>query len=56
MCLKVIPWIRKDAGIRPNVVQQDGAPPHTFKVSQAFLDEKLSFWANNTWPSQSPDN
>ncbi|QQP52968.1 Putative transposable element [Caligus rogercresseyi] len=52
---KVIPSIKKVAGDRPYVFQQDGAPAHTSKATQAFMYENLNFWAKDMWPPQNPD-
>ena len=64
---KLVPWMFKvaadhpvapGAGPAPFVFQQDGAPPHTARITQAFLMEKLGksgFWKKEMWPANSPD-
>ena len=40
----------------PYVFQQDGAPAHTSKVTQAWLSQNLpNFWRKEVWPPRSPD-
>lgn len=51
----VKPFIEGVVGDAPYVFQQDGAPAHTSKVAQEWLDGNLHFWDKNLWPPQSPD-
>ena len=60
---KVKPWVTKTYGRDVKVVlQQDEAPCHTSKLTQAWLDEhfsarsgNLDFWAKDFQPPSSPD-
>ena len=45
----IIPWIRKAAGKKKFVFQQDGVPTHTANKTQAFL-KKIDLWAKSMWP------
>lgn len=51
----VKPFIRRVVGDAPYVFQQDGAPAHTSRVAQEWLNRNLKFWNKNLWPPQSPD-
>lgn len=51
----VKPFIESVVGNAPYVFQQDGAPAHTSKVAQEWLNANLRFWDKNLWPPQSPD-
>lgn len=43
-------------GMSPPIFQQDGAPAHTSKEAQNWLQQKLpSFWGKDIWPGNSPD-
>jgi hypothetical protein len=54
----VLPWIKRNyrsPDIR-YIFQQDGAPCHTAKKTQAWLKENLrGFWDKDMWPPNSPD-
>lgn len=52
----LMPWIKANFGKDQFVVfQQDGAPCHTSKRTQAWLAENLNFWSKEFWPPSSPD-
>ena len=52
----VIPWYNQVAGGRPWVWQQDSAPAHKSKETQAwFHKECYNFVPFSHWPSSSPD-
>jgi len=52
----VLPWIRETFPDGNYVWQQDGAPCHTAKKTQAFLqDQMTNFWGKDMWPPNSPD-
>ena len=51
LATKVLPWVRKITKNVNCVFQQDGAPSHTAKVVQ----EWVNFWSKDIWPPQSPD-
>ena len=52
----VIPWCNQVAGGRPRVWQQDSAPAHKSKVTQAwFQKECYDFVPFSHWPPSSPD-
>ncbi len=49
---------RGKEGISRCVLMQDGAPAHTSRSTQAFLEEhvgKNNFWSKLLWPPSSPD-
>ena len=51
-----LPWLRKNYPPGSYVFQQDGAPSHTAKSTQAFLtSEGIEFWPPSMWPPSSPD-
>lgn len=53
---KVKPWILANYPDGNYVFQQDGAPAHTSKRTQEWLDANLqAFWSKDMWPPQSPD-
>lgn len=53
---KIKPWMDEVAAGKPYVFQQDSAPAHTSKKTQAWLKDNVpSFWDPKTWPSNSPD-
>ena len=37
------------------VFQQDGAPAHTARKVQSWMEENMEFWPKTFWPPQSPD-
>ena len=52
----VVPWLQKEFKNTPYVFQQDGAPCHTAKRTQEWLEANFqSFWPKNLWPPSSPD-
>ena len=52
----VIPWCNQVAGARPWVWQQDSAPAHKSKETQAWLQKECyDFVPFSHWPSSSPD-
>ena len=52
----VIPWCNQVAGGRPWVWQQDSAPAHKSKETQAWLQkEYYDFIPFSHWPPSSPD-
>ena len=52
----VIPWCNQVAGGRPWVSQQDSAPAHKSKETQAWLQKECSdFVPFSHWHSSSPD-
>ena len=52
----VIPWCNQVAGGRPWVWQQDSAPAHNFKETQAWLQKECyNFVPFSHWPPSSPD-
>ena len=52
----VIPWYNQVAGERPWVWQQDSAPAHKSKKSQAWLQKEwYDFVHFSHWPPSSPD-
>ena len=52
----VIPWCNQVAGSRPWVWQQDLAPAHKSKETQAWLQEECyDFVPFSHWPPSSPD-
>jgi transposase len=55
--IHVLPWIRKNYGLGADyVLQQDGAPCHTSRRTQAWLkDNGVKFWPKEIWPPNSPD-
>lgn len=53
---KVKPWIQANYPDGNYVFQQDGAPAHTSKRTQEWLDANMeAFWPKDMWPPQSPD-
>lgn len=52
---KVIPWLWENYPDGQFVFQQDGAPAHTSRVTQAFLQSEIPFWPAGLWPPSSPD-
>ena len=52
----VIPWCNQMAGGRPWMWQQDSAPTHKFKETQAWLQKECyDFVPVSHWPPSSPD-
>ena len=51
----VIPWCNQVVGGRPWVWQQDTAPAHKSKETQAWLQECYNFVPFSHWVSSSPD-
>ena len=52
----VIPWCNQVAGGRPWVWQQDSAPAHKSKETQAWLQKECyNFVPFSHWPPSSPD-
>ena len=52
----VLPWMKTNFGAHQHVIfQQDGAPCHTSKRTQAWLKENMEFWPKDIWPPSSPD-
>ena len=51
----VIPWCNQVAGDRPWVWQQDSAPAHKSKETQAWLQECYNFVPFSHWPPSFPD-
>jgi transposase len=52
----LVPWLRKNYPKGNYVFQQDGAPCHTSKKTQAWLAANLAdFWPKDLWPPSSPD-
>eukprot|EP00096_Caligus_rogercresseyi_P015643 TRINITY_DN8118_c0_g1_i2.p1 TRINITY_DN8118_c0_g1~~TRINITY_DN8118_c0_g1_i2.p1 ORF type:complete len:163 (+),score=37.01 TRINITY_DN8118_c0_g1_i2:301-789(+) len=52
---KFLPWVQENFPYNNVVLQQDGAPAHTAKVTQEFLGQHMQFWSKEMWPPQSPD-
>lgn len=53
---RVKPWIDEEFPGVPVTWQQDGAPAHTAKLTQTWLEENLpGYWDKNMWPPSSPD-
>lgn len=53
---EVKPWVEANYPEGNYVFQQDGAPAHTAKKTQKWLDENLAdYWRKEMWPPQSPD-
>ena len=52
----VVPWMNEVAGGRPYVFQQDSAPAHASKMTQAWLLNNVpNHWSPDLWPPNSPD-
>ena len=52
----VLPWIQRTYPDGNYVWQQDGAPCHTAKKTQEFLQRNMAhFWGKEMWPPNSPD-
>ncbi len=52
----VKPWMDQIAGERTYTFQQDGAPAHTSKRAQEWLQENVPWvWSKEMWPPNSPD-
>ena len=52
----VKPWMDKVANGRPYVFQQDSAPAHTARTTQAWLFTNVPYhWSPDLWPPSSPD-
>ena len=50
------PWMDRVANGRPYVFQQDSAPDHASKKTQAWLIQNLPHhWSPDVWPPNSPD-
>ncbi|QQP52487.1 Putative transposable element [Caligus rogercresseyi] len=47
--------ITKKSGKSSYVFQQDGAPAHTCKAVQDWMETNMKFWPKTMWPPQSPD-
>ena len=52
---KLLPWVQANYPDMNVVFQQDGAPAHTSKKAQAWLEDNIPFWSKNLWPPYSPD-
>ncbi|QQP56251.1 Putative transposable element [Caligus rogercresseyi] len=53
---KSLPWVQENFPVNNVVLQQDGAPAHTAKVTQEFLGQHIQFWSKEMCPPpQSPD-
>ena len=53
---KVKPWIDQQDWENSYCFQQDGAPSHTSKKTQAWCKENFDhFWDKFWWPPSSPD-
>lgn len=52
---KVLPWVKRITKKADYVFQQDGAPAHTAKIVQEWLESNMHFWPKDFWPPQSPD-
>lgn len=52
----VKPWIEATYPNNNNIVfMQDGAPCHTAKVVQTWLEKNIKHWPKDVWPPSSPD-
>lgn len=52
----VKPWMDQVAAGRPYVFQQDSAPAHKARITQAWLIQNLPHhWSPDLWPPSSPD-
>ncbi len=52
----VVPWMDSISAGRPYVFQQDSAPAHKAKKTQAWLlDHVPHHWSPDLWPPSSPD-
>eukprot|EP00095_Tigriopus_kingsejongensis_P008839 snap_masked-scaffold15_size728074-processed-gene-0.6 protein:Tk08839 transcript:snap_masked-scaffold15_size728074-processed-gene-0.6-mRNA-1 annotation:"PREDICTED: uncharacterized protein K02A2.6-like" len=47
---KLIRWVRTNFPDGIVVLKQDGAPAHTSKVAQSFLEGNIPFWSKKMWP------
>jgi hypothetical protein len=53
---KVLPWLKRNYPDGNYIWQQDGAPAHTSKKSQEWLETNMPNFLNKTaWPPSSPD-
>ena len=52
---KVLPWVKRITRKADYVFQQDGAPAHTAKIVQEWLESNMHFWPKDFLPPQSPD-
>lgn len=54
--LMVKPWMDRIANGRPYVFQQDSAPAHKARTTQAWLLNNVPHhWSPDLWPPSSPD-
>ena len=52
----ILPWIQNNFSDSDNIVlMQDGAPCHTAKSVQTWVENHVKFWSNEMWPPSSPD-
>jgi len=52
----ILPWLKQHYPRSNYVFQQDGAPGHTAKKTQRFLQDNFEeFWPSDFWPPSSPD-
>lgn len=52
----VMPWITKEFRNEPYIWQQDGAPCHTARMTQKWLQANMkNYWPKEMWPPNSPD-
>lgn len=53
---QVRPWLEANYSGRAYIWQQDGAPAHTARTTQAYLKDAFhEFWPSDFWPPSSPD-
>ena len=52
---EVLTWIDERKDDIPFVFQQDGAPAHTKKTTQEWMQERFDIIAKDEWPPSSPD-
>ena len=51
-----IPRLNEMFGEKQSILQQDGATPHTSKITQVFLQEnRVNFISKEDWPPNSPN-
>ncbi|QQP56808.1 Transposable element tcb1 transposase [Caligus rogercresseyi] len=51
---KFLPWVQENFPDNNVVLQQDGAPAHTAKVTQEFLGQHMQFWSKEMCPPPEP--